>query len=210
MSGITEDTLRRVVEEVVNKANDKLLEEVRSLTQEVSKIKAKTDNLEKRIDGVEADVVREMAAVREELKEQQQRVIRMSNLVLMGVPESGEGLKLAVKLMGVIYPTWTGPLIDNRIGVPNKKGPRPLRIPLPSASERAKALRECVKLKDHREFDKISVRRDLTKIQQQEIQLRSPVGTRSAKKRKPQQTGEDNSIKKHMTGIDDMDLGSTQ
>jgi hypothetical protein len=63
-----------------------------------------------------AGVDRQISSIRDEMHEHQRKIARMSNSVLFGVPERKEGLDLALSLMNLLIPEWTGNLEDDRIG----------------------------------------------------------------------------------------------
>ncbi|OXA44848.1 hypothetical protein Fcan01_20597 [Folsomia candida] len=146
---------------------------------EISSLKEGQTTMEARIIGVEEKLLREsikdtlLQEVREEFVEQKQRLIRMCNIILMGVPESTEGLNVAAQLMKVIVPEWVGPLHDNRIGDPEGRKPRPIRINLSTVQQKTQALKNCSMLKDRTEFKTISVRKDLTRQEQTEWKEKS-------------------------------------
>src|SRR5581483_1029458 len=104
--------------------------------------------------------------MREEIVEQKRRIMRLPNLIMMGVPESEEGFLLAEEVLKVIYPEWSGKVKDFRIGKQNGTTMRPLRITFPNSMERNQALKGCKNLKHHPHLSKISVRKDLTKEEQ--------------------------------------------
>jgi len=112
--------------------------------------------------------------IRAEFMEQRDRLIRLNNLVIYGVPESSDGLSLATDLMKILLPSFNGPVVDVRLG-PKPMNPaattrpRPLRIALNSANEQIIALKNRRKLKGMDIFKGISLNQDLTKKQQEEI-----------------------------------------
>ncbi|OXA43193.1 hypothetical protein Fcan01_22044 [Folsomia candida] len=158
---------------ISNKFEDlskELLNKVGSIVDRVTILEKRQDRIEKKIDEVAPDVHSEIAQVREEMQEQTRRIHKVLNIVMMGVPETKEGIAAATKVMGIILPAWTEALPNIRIGDPNRKSPhpRPLRVTLRNAQEKSEALRNCWKLKDHQDLKTIAVRRDLTRKQQEE------------------------------------------
>ncbi|OXA62828.1 hypothetical protein Fcan01_00211 [Folsomia candida] len=93
-----------------------------------------------------AEVHSEFSAVREEIQEQKRRIIRMSNIVMMGVPETTAELQIAKDIVKIIAPGFSGAIVDNRIGDSSGRKPRPLRISFHSAAEKNAALSMCKKL----------------------------------------------------------------
>ncbi|OXA60522.1 hypothetical protein Fcan01_05536 [Folsomia candida] len=147
------------------------LAKISGIVDKCALLEQRQDKIEERIDTVASDLQCEITAVREEIKEQSRRMHKIMNIVLMGVPETCDGIKTAENIMKVILPSWKGPIPDVRVGDPNrpnKSHPRPLRITCSSAQDKATALKNCILLKGRDEFKTISVRRDLTKQQQQE------------------------------------------
>jgi hypothetical protein len=175
----------------------KIFEKLETLLSKVDQLEKRQDHVEEYVNNMTNSITSEFAAVRAEIQEEKQRIIRMSNLVLMGVPESAEGLVLAKELMQLLHPTWGGQILDRRIGQPNPSNPnpRPLRVPLQSAAVRDLFLGSCHLLKNNQKFSKISVRKDLTKAQQKVWQDNAPV--RRSGRGKNKRDGEDGGVDDH-------------
>lgn len=150
-----------------------ILEEMRKLVDKVASIEQRQDDLEKKVEMLTAGIHNEFSAVREEIQEQKRRIIRMPNIVMMGVPETSEGLQCAKDIIKIIAPHFSGEVADNRIGDPNGRKPRPLRISFHSATEKNAALAMCRKLAGMEKYSSISVRKDLTKQEQVEWRAKS-------------------------------------
>lgn len=149
-----------------------------------AQLEAKHDNLTKSVQDVEQDV----AKLKEDVAEEMRKIKKANNLILFGVPETEEGKKLAVKLIQIISPTTSSSLARyERLGNPpqlaNPTKPRPLRIRLLGHGEREAAIRNCHLLKGNKEMAGISVERDLTRAEQMRKKQRSPIQTRSQKRR---------------------------
>lgn len=160
----------------------------------VERVEKRQDVLEKKVDAMESGVKQDLLSLREEIHEQKRRILRMSNIVMMGVPETAAGLQAAKQILSVIAPARNHTLHDTRIGDPNGRKPRPLRIVFPSAAEKSAALNNRKLLAGREEFRSISVRKDLTHKEQEEwkakVASRSSNGgrkTRASLKRKSDQ-----------------------
>jgi len=176
-----------ILEKVV--AIEKKQEELgRDHIQLVERVDRVEDQLKQSTIATDVRVEGVLEQLREEIQEEKRKILRLCNIVLMGVPETEEGLREAESLMKVLLPSWMGTVTDNRIGVPNSKAVRPLRIGLSNVVEKKKALSSSGKLKDHQCFKHISVRRDLTKKEQAEWKEKAKVyaetRTRGAKRRR--------------------------
>ncbi|OXA42545.1 hypothetical protein Fcan01_22750 [Folsomia candida] len=117
----------------------------------------------------------------EKYDEEIRKIRKLNNLVVMGIPETNDGQKLLTDLLKIIYPTsYTSLKLDERIGQLTTSSLRPVRLRFSSATERQLALDNCKNLKGLVQFDKISVKKDLTRKQQELKQnSRTPVQTRS-------------------------------
>ncbi len=140
---------------------------------DIATLQSNQINLNERVsalEGADADLDREklLKDVRDEFQEQRQKIIRLNNIVLMGVEESANGVKLAEELLKLIVPNWVGPLVEIRVGDPAGKLPRPIRVSLSNLLQKTATLKNCKQLKNRAEFNKISVRKDLTKKEQAE------------------------------------------
>lgn len=150
--------------------------------------------------------------MRNSLNEEILRLRKISNLILMGVPETDEGINCAKRLIQQVLPKSHSHIeIENiRIGkvAPDKKNPRPLRIQLSNPLEKKTALKNCFKLAGINEFKGISVRPDLTRLQQ-ETARRTPVRTRSSTKRKQDEAFQEGSQAKRTNNTQDLNMDTT-
>lgn len=178
---------------------------ISSIVDKVADLEKRQDKIESRIDTVANEMHVEIATVREEIHEQSRRMHKIMNIVMMGVPESEEGIKAAHSIMKIIVPSWCDEIPDIRIGDPNRPNqsiPRPLRITCRSAQGKISALKNCTLLKGLDQYKTISVRKDLTKQQQAEWkaqaverQSRRATRSQSSSKRKHSDTGSSPSSK---------------
>lgn len=167
---------------------------------DISSLKAVQESMQQRLSSVEESLVNSndvnkeqlMQEVRVEMQEQRQKIIRLCNLVLMGVPESNEGIQKAEELLKLIVPNWVGPLTNIRIGEAAGKHPRPIRVTLSTVQQKNATMKNRSMLKDRPDFKTISVRNDLTKKEQgewkehakQRLEAKGRMTTRSEAKRK--------------------------
>jgi len=189
------------MEEKIDKIMSVVLEtnvKVDSILQRLETVEANHANLESRVARIESEeflTVNDMEEITyqikkssqesyDEMKEQCDRMRRESNIILMGIQESHEGELLIDDLLETILPPNTAAVLKERVGKPSaeQKNPRPMRIVLANSLLKRQTLRNCKALKGLEKFKNISVKPDLTKIQQQE--RNSPVQTRSRKRRK--------------------------
>jgi len=86
-------------------------------------------------------------AIKEDSSETRDMMRRMNNLILMGVPETQEGLKLVAELIQLILPDKTTFIRDTRVGpiVKNQSHPSSLRIHLDNYGDKYAALKTCKK-----------------------------------------------------------------
>jgi outer membrane murein-binding lipoprotein Lpp len=178
---VTIGDLQKIVSAAVYEIKESLGGKIDNLVVKVQQLESRQDNLEQSVKELESNVHGELVAVREEIFEQKRRIMKMTNIVLMGVPESLEGMGMAQKVMKIIAPLFVMPLNENRVGDTTARKPRPLRLSFSSVKEKNEALKSCPKLKTHPELKHISVQRDLTKTEQNEWRSNA---TRRAKKRK--------------------------
>lgn len=179
----------------VKQANEAINGSIKQLQESVNQLKTTQDTILNRLSAVE-DIATNLTGVQEgvqnqlklidnEAKEQYQKLVRMSNIVLMGIPETDAGLLLANQLLALLHSEWKGPVIDRRIGEKksSQNQPRPLRVPVKHSLMRDEIIGHCSSLKGKDEYKGISVRRDLTKKEQQEWKAQGEV-RRSQRKRK--------------------------
>ena len=170
---------------VLKEFESKLLQKLDTIVDKVAAVEKRQDELEEKVVTMDSSTQQQFTSIREEIQEQKRQIMRMSNLVLMGVPESAEGLTTAKDIMKIVAPTWGGTLQDIRIGDPSGRKPRPLRVTFSTAAEKNLALNNCKKLAGMELYKNISIRKDLTKLQQQEWKEKaSQRETRGSKKRR--------------------------
>lgn len=109
----------------------------------------------------------------EMLKEQFERFRRSSNIVLYGVPENVEGAEIIVnELLQIIAPSNMIKFNIKRIGIAADGKERPLRVYMSSPPEVNTTLSRCNMLKGIEKFKSISVTRDKTKMQLEQLKMR--------------------------------------
>jgi len=151
------------------------------------------NDIQSEVETMKTGVTNGFLQINHSIKEDQDILRRINNLIIMGAPESPEGLSLVKDLFQIILPDKQVLVRDHRLGPANDK-PRPLRIYLDNAGDKRTALNNCKKLKGIDHLKNLSVKQDLTKAQQ--IQRRnerirkqkevreSPVITRSTSQRR--------------------------
>lgn len=166
---------------VLQSSVDQLKATQESILQRLGNVEALTESLSTS----QSELNGEVKALKDDAREQYQKLLRMSNIILMGVPETDAGLQLANNLLNFLHSEWKGPIVDRRVGDPtqNQGKPRPLRIPVKHSLMRDEIIFNCSKLKGKAEFAGISVRRDLTKKEQLEWRNQGEL-RRSQRKRK--------------------------
>lgn len=174
----------------VNKGIDEVKSSIPVLQQDYVKLKDDQTKLQQDLNDLRNKVSSEIA---EECRVHFQRQLRKMNLVIMGLTEelSIERSVLS-SLFNAILPGYHLNQYT-RIGQQNmdSNSVRPVRVIMDSAVTVSQVLSNCKKLKGLDEFKNISVRRDLTRIQQHEIR-RSSDGTTSS----DSQTGPSNKSSK--------------
>jgi len=136
-----------------------MFEEISSRNQRIDELCSKIERIERRQDIIDdrvtelekssaskTNVEPQLKDIREEIKEQKFKILKMSNLVMFGISEDEEGLKLAHEIMLLINPGFKGELGNNRIGSPKATASsdtqlRPLKVSLGILQERNMALR---------------------------------------------------------------------
>ncbi|OXA45860.1 hypothetical protein Fcan01_19011 [Folsomia candida] len=183
-------SIKTMVGEVLDKKLDQflglLLREMKKLVDKVARIEKRQDDLEEKVEMLAADIHIEFSSVREEIQEHKRIIIRMSNIVMMGVPETSAGLQVAKDIVKIIAPSFCGAIVDNRIGDSNVRKPRPLRISFHSVAEKNAALSMCKKLAGLEAYSSISVRKDLTK--QEQVEWRVKVDARKVQNQEKMKT----------------------
>jgi len=177
--------------EGLHKKFDEFREDIKVIKHRLATVETAQDSLKSRVASLEKENLghdkenrqtrKQLASTEMRLQEEIDRVKRSTNIILFGVPETEDGVSVAMYLLNTLIPhsATSYPMI--RLGKPNESGnadtsPRPLKVSHSSFGERALALRNCRLLKDRDEFKGISVRPDETPEQ------RRNRATRNAKK----------------------------
>jgi len=163
----------------------KRLEDIENKCEDLNKRVCEIENEEyATTTEVQQKIKQSSSEIAQEIKEQCDRVRRENNIILMGITESDQSTAIIDKLLSLIVSNPSHILLKERIGKfsSSQKYPRPVRVVLPSSLIKQATLRNCKILKGIPEFAKVSVQKDLTKIQQ--LERASPAETRSRKKRK--------------------------
>jgi hypothetical protein len=95
----------------------------------------------------------------EQLNEEKERLRRAHNILLMGIPETEDGLQQAADTMNLILPNIRVTIVNQRVGLIPTTNPRPLRIFLSNAAEVRTALNQSKLLKTNPSFRNISPKR---------------------------------------------------
>ncbi|CAL8083631.1 unnamed protein product [Orchesella dallaii] len=116
------------------------------------------------------DEIKAIATAHEKLQEQQDRLKRVNNIVIMGIPENENEHRVLSSVMQILLPNNTLRIRahDMRIGKPSQGRLRPIRVQLNSKNEVHDALQNGKLLKDMDKFQSIYIRMDQTKQQQQD------------------------------------------
>ncbi len=107
-----------------------------------------------------------------EIMEKTERIKRMTNIILHGIPEDGNAIHTITKIMSILCPRNALYIRDFRIGTIRPHKIRPVKIRLSCANEVDAALYRSSILKQRAEFTGMYVTRDLTPQQQFEKQER--------------------------------------
>jgi len=106
-------------------------------------------------------------SIRTEINEQLNRYQRRLNIIIYGVQENAEEGDMLTSLSGIIWPEYA--LTDwRRLGEKKSNAVRPIQVPLRTVADRNKLIDNCKKLKGLQKFKGISIKKDQTKIQQEE------------------------------------------
>ncbi|ODM86829.1 putative RNA-directed DNA polymerase from transposon X-element, partial [Orchesella cincta] len=114
-----------------------------SILEKLDGIAARQDVLEGRMDKMESrqeevptrvEVNTQLSALRQEMDEQSQRVLRKNNVVIFGIPETEQGTELFHDLMEILLPRRKEYDFE-RIGDPDKSNVRPVRVFLENPSQ---------------------------------------------------------------------------
>jgi len=129
-------------------------------------VKTQLENHEKLV-----KITSDLEATVSDLREEQDRIRRMNNVILFGIPKTKEGLVTAKNVMKVLLPEKEVTIDNSRVGAPNPTNTRPLRIALNNTVEVRTTMRNSSKLKTNRLYDGVYVKKDLTKNQQNERRM---------------------------------------
>jgi len=176
-----EDSLKRM-EAKLDKLDqlDAIIEDLKTMNERYDRLEGRIAAVEDRLNDDLDELKRTLAddaikLLREEFVEQRERLTRLTNIILYGVPENTAGLNTAENLVKILLPSFTGPLIDASIGpspaASSTSKPRPLRVSLNNVNDQKLAMSNRGKLRGLDQFKGISLKKDLTKRQQQELKL---------------------------------------
>ncbi|CAL8149319.1 unnamed protein product [Orchesella dallaii] len=132
------------------------------------KYKEDADNL--------ANDVNDLGHMQRQLKEQQDRIKRLNNIVVMGIPEDEMELQTLHNVMQVIMPGNNLRLRakEMRIGIEMDSKTRPIRVQLNCNNDVWTALGRGKELKAYSEFDNIYIRKDNTRVEREERAKKRP------------------------------------
>lgn len=130
-----------------------------------------------------------------DMLEKTERMRRMTNIILHGIPENSNSLQTITGIMNILCPRNTLFIRDFRIGPITSHKIRPVKIRLASANEVDAALYRTSILKQRGDFKDMYVTRDLTPLQQFEKRQRRDEWK---KQQAEQQSRETNDITPHI------------
>lgn len=185
-------TLKMVFESVTSQLKDiqagqaSIISRLDKMEIENEKLKKSHEAIKSDLSTFKAQVGNDFNFISDKIEEEVRKIRKMCNIIIMGISEDDEGNNILIKLLEVISPGKYSELnLNERLGELKQGTNRPVRIRFSTQMERDSAMKNCKQLKNHPEFAKVSVRKDLTKYQQQQQKTRSPVVTRgSISKRK--------------------------
>jgi hypothetical protein len=131
-----------------------------------------TTNLRQSVERNAYEFDNNIRRLHEQLNEEKERLRRAHNILLMGIPETEDGLQQAADTMNLILPNIRVTIVNQRVGLVPTTNPRPLRIFLSNAAEVRTALTQSKLLKTNPSFRNVTVRKDMTKLQREENQKR--------------------------------------
>lgn len=153
------------------KLNDRVSEIEQRLDQVVNTSKAGAVQCEK----LQSDM-KKLSEVQSALQEQQDRIRKLNNVIVMGLPEDENAHTTLTKVMQFLLPNNKLHINANiRIGMNTRGNARPIRVQLNSNNEVHHVLKQAKLLKEHEHFHNIYVRKDLTRLQQEERRKQSAV-----------------------------------
>jgi len=149
----------------IGKISDRLTtleEKYVQLAENTTKYNEKTNKIQDSLD----DIV-DMQC---KLKEQQDRINRSNNIVIMGIPENSMDINTLNEVMNIILPNHGLRLRSRemRVGKEARGKIRPIRVQLDSNNDVYRATENSKALKDMDRYSGIYARRDETKRQQEE------------------------------------------
>ena len=181
-----EDIYREMIQmkAELNTKLDCVLSRIDQLEQHSKEVDARLDDVEfaaetteSQINAIQNDIQDLRGEINSEVKEQFQRMQRINNIVIFGIPESVDDEKTLEELLKIIWPEkpmssvqWTriGPITTTQ---DSSTKSRPIRITTASTSEKIGILRKCKLLKGNEKLKNISVQQDMTKQQQKTRKL---------------------------------------
>lgn len=167
----------------IKAAHNHVLEKLTKMEQEQASISMEQENIRHDVLRLQNDVVN----LDERVEEGIRRAVKLSNLMIWGVPEDDQAIQKVKSLLSVILPDSHQQIRVTeqcRVGPAVNGKSRGFCIRLANAGERKEALGNCKLLKGRPEFAGISVARDKTKAEiAAERQRSTPVATRGRKRR---------------------------
>lgn len=110
-----------------------------------------------------------LSAVQSAMKEQQDRIRKLNNIIVMGIPEDDNAHTTLAELMNFLLPNNELHINANiRIGMSTRGKTRPIRVQLNNNNDVHRVLKQSKSLKNHEKFQNIYLNKDLTKLQQEE------------------------------------------
>ncbi|CAL8075594.1 unnamed protein product [Orchesella dallaii] len=167
---------------LIKQENSKLKNEVTAeVKEEIGKIADRITNLEEKYEQLveqnassadNAKVMQEsltnITEMHNKIKEQQDRIHRINNIIVMGIPENA--LTTLHNILDKVLPnnSYRAHTKVIRVGKPAEMKTRPIRVQLNSNNEVYTALRNGILLKDIEIHKNVYIRKDQTKQQQDE------------------------------------------
>ncbi|CAL8092578.1 unnamed protein product [Orchesella dallaii] len=131
-------------------------------TEQAKKSKKEVDIL--------ANDVNDLGHMQKQLKEQQDRLKRLNNIVVMGIPEDENEIETLEKVMQVVMPLNNLRLRakEMRIGAAIEGKIRPIRVQMNCNNDVWSALSKSKDLKSYTEYENIYIRKDNTRAEREE------------------------------------------
>ena len=193
-SNITLQDIKSLIENTKTQLLGKLSVEINKLSDMLTTLIARIDNLDKKSKEIEKQCSESHAVLDEKIKElkcsyessmeemmleMEQRNQRSGNVIIFGLPESNEGTaeerktcdskavdELLIKIDVNIPPTQA-----HRLGKPRSSKPRPLRVSGLNRSEKFAILRKAKSLRQYEKYRNVFINPDLTRRQQNEASI---------------------------------------